>query len=244
FLLDVYPAYIITLPSLLAYSFLSFRTVCKEDPTQNLYRWAEYAQHYGVPTRFLDWTENPLVALYFACRYDKFDYRDESLGGKDAVVWMLYTRNYNKFVNGKTQGNQSMLQKSGLTISETIEKLIRGDKVIDYPILYKPYYLDVRMSAQSSYFMVWGNSQKPLDSFFTEENYLHSYKNEATKILSDNPNEIIFIFNIPVDRKQPILRELDTCGINERTLFPGLDGIGRYIEMKYKFDLEETKNML
>lgn len=43
------------------------RSICGDD---NLL-WMQYAQHFGVPTRLLDFSSNPLVALYFACKDDK-----------------------------------------------------------------------------------------------------------------------------------------------------------------------------
>lgn len=50
---------------------------------------------------------------------------------------------------------------------------------------------------------------------------------------------LLFKFDIFADRKQFLMRELDTVGINEKTLFPGLDGIGSYIERKFRFDYNE-----
>jgi hypothetical protein len=43
---------------------------------------ATIAQHYGVPTRLLDWSENPLVGLYFALD-------DENHDNEDGVIWVF-----------------------------------------------------------------------------------------------------------------------------------------------------------
>lgn len=49
-----------------------------------------YAQHFGLPTRLLDWTENPLVALWFAVSSDNY-------GTSNGVVW-IFDVDYNDIV--------------------------------------------------------------------------------------------------------------------------------------------------
>jgi hypothetical protein len=56
-----------------------------KDRPDNDWEWLTLAQHYGLPTRFLDWSSNPLVALYFACAGEMKD-RD------GAVVSLLHNR--------------------------------------------------------------------------------------------------------------------------------------------------------
>ena len=205
----------------------------KDIPPKSLCKWAEYAQHYSVPTRFLDWTSNPLVALYFACKNNS---------KKDAAVWLLHPANYRRFLASQTDNSQTEESKANLTVEETINKLLSGEQVIDYPIIYIPYYVDNRMSAQSSLFMVWGNKQEPLDQVIPKGSYMLYKKNEnGVRVYGkEQEQQLLLKISIYGDQKQSLLRQLDIMGINEKTLFPGLDGIGRYIERKYRFDYSEA----
>lgn len=197
-------------------------------PTNDLLRWAEYAQHYGVPTRFLDWSSNPLVALYFACK-DRTD--------KDGAVWMMHGTNYKRFLEKNLKVSEEK------TVKEIITDLFNNDTGIDYPVLYTPYYVDARMSAQKSFFLVWGAKKEPLEDILKEGDYymdLPEVDNGIRTYGNAQQEDILFRFCIHTDRKQPLLHELDMVGINEKTLFPGLDGIGRYVERQYRFDYNES----
>ncbi|MHB1454210.1 MAG: FRG domain-containing protein [Saccharofermentanales bacterium] len=120
----------------------------KNNPSKELYKWAEYAQHYGVPTRFLDWSENPLVALYFACKDNRPNYNKmDNIGGSDGTVWMLHLHNYRNFANQVNNIIYSNDQKNRYSISETINKIYQGEILIEYPMLYRPYYTDLRMTS-------------------------------------------------------------------------------------------------
>lgn len=201
-------------------------------------QWAEYAQHYGTPTRFLDWSSNPLVALYFACR-DKKE--------TDGKVWLLHHSNYMRLAKSKFPQN---LQNR--TIQDIASDIINGliqttpeNPQSGYPILYTPYYIDTRMSAQSSWFMLWIEEKTPLETMIEKAKY------QMDDIIENQPVKLCVVkkepslwhrFLIEAHQKQSILRELDTVGINEKTLFPGLDGIGRYVEKKYHFDYAEATN--
>ena len=190
----------------------------------DMFRWLQYAQHFGTPTRLLDWTANPLVALYFACSNHPED---------DGKVYILNSFVYKLLIQEKNE-------MDGNTILEEAMKMIRDEeKAFPYPVIFKPYYFDQRMFAQSSEFMVWGYIRESLDKLITEleqdgKKKEYVKKEIANGVTTQSLEEIDILTDVFIKRsdKEKILWELDGIGINQARLFPGLDGIGRAIEWR------------
>ena len=85
--------------------------------------------------------------------------------------------------------------------------------------------------------MVWGTREEPLEDILKECSFY--IKPSEIGSIEERKEKMLFKVTISVDHKRQLLREFDLAGISEKTLFPGLDGIGQYIERRYRFDYEE-----
>lgn len=198
----------------------------------------QYAQHYGVPTRLLDFTANPLVALYFSCN-----------GGaeKDGAIWVISIEPFQRWSFREPAGSDPAIEPF---IRYSREELINHimEEVIDVtefdedyikkqrPVFFIPPYIDLRMSAQESRFLVWGSWHDPLNEMVDTNNFMKPIAGVRFETFDDQ--SFLLKITIPGSSKNSLLKELDLLGVNEKSIYPGLDGIGRYIKDRYRTDYD------
>jgi hypothetical protein len=165
--------------------------------------WLFLMQHYGAPTRLLDWTDSVLVALFFALNSDELYPKD----CEDAVVWMLDPFWLNKRVLKSSSillrnfyGADAYLMSPFIDIDDS--KIKR-----DLPVAIDPPFLARRLAVQRSHFTVFGSQRNGLER------------------LSKEKGARMARIKLAKDCLPQMRADLLTAGISDTTIYPDLHGL-------------------
>jgi len=179
----------------------------------SLWNWLAVAQHHGLPTRLLDWTYSPYVALHFATQnLESYD--------SDGVIWGLNYTALNQVLPASMK--KVIEREESNTFTADMLNSVCGNldelqalEEEEFLVFLEPPSLDNRIVNQYALFSLLSNSHTLMDDFLEK----HS--------------EFYFKIVFPGELKWEIRDKLDQANITERVLYPGLDGLSQWLKRHY-----------
>lgn len=196
-----------------------YRNYTSERFQENSSEFYSFMQHYGIPTRLLDWTENGILALYFAV-----DSHDDA----ERVVWVMNPGAINQLTTGRAsyaplvsdvpfvQARMRMVGyiKDGKLIPEfkTRESAFAelSDECLKFPIAFYPASSgNIRIATQKGCFTIHGTAPQPIESFF------------------DNTEIQKYLIKVKILKKSiaSIREQLRIMGVTARSVYPDIFGL-------------------
>ena len=183
------------------------------DVDDAVWNWLALAKHHGLPTRLLDWSFSPLVALHFATsNIDEFHI--------DGELWTVAFEGINAVLPEvlkstlRDEGSDVFTAEMLAAAAKTLKEL---DALSENPFMLflEPPSLDERIVNQAALFSLMS------DPAANVEQWLANHPRSCRRII------------LPAHVKWEVRDKLDQANINERVLFPGLDGLSAWLRRYY-----------
>jgi len=183
-----------------------------EIPSANLWFRLAVAQHHGLPTRLMDWTVSPKVAAHFAT-YEEEHY------DKDGVIWCADVVQAMEFLPNRLRGilHEDNAFLFSIEMLESVTSLAQFDKLgkrSKFALFFEPPSLDDRIINQGAIMSVMPGVDVNIGDFLKGK-------------------DISYRIIIAKDLKWELRDKLDQDNVSERMLFPGLDGLSRWLKRYY-----------
>lgn len=184
-------------------------------PRMNDLEWLCFSQHCGMPTSLLDWSEDPLVGLFFAVCNIQFPIQENELN-EEAIVFVLNPSilNANSTIWAYDENGNSCDITYPIQVTDSnYQILVEHSLGNNIPVCIKPRKIGYRMCRQSGNFMLYGTDIQPIDM---------RPKNAV--------NTFLYKIRIPYSIVEGLKDDLNALNITKESIYgdePELDDVGK-----------------
>jgi hypothetical protein len=177
-------------------------------------------QHYSVPTRLLDWTENPLIALFFALSSAKKSSKGQYLN--DAAVWTLSAPKWNQVVYSHQSYTGGALSPFDLMVNQAYALGADPKYINEMPVAILGIHNSPRIVAQRGSFTLFGKSLSSMEEIFEKHNF---------------PDDTLKKLVIPASIISSLLEKLVWMGISDSVIYPDLEGLAKETKRQFGYEV-------
>jgi hypothetical protein len=192
-------------------------------PVTDEWEWLFLMQHFGVPTRLLDWSESPLMALFFAVTSapHKIGKSGRPVFGGDACVWLLDPAQWNKRSVDLKSFPGAVLTTDDPNAT-AYKPVANATTMKPFPIALYGSHNSQRIVAQRGVFVCFGKDTGPMEEAYSSEDF---------------PANCLMKVILRRGRLPHIYEAIRRQGITDSVVFPDLDGLAREIKREFEFEV-------